>query len=54
MIRTYKCCGCGACAEICPNNNISMALNRKGEIIPQVGNNCIECGKCDNICTAMI
>lgn len=45
------CCGCGACADACPVNAISMVTDREGFMFPQIDeSNCIHCGKCDKIC----
>ena len=44
------CCGCGACAGICPKNAISMKEKGDG-IYPVLDESlCIGCGKCENVC----
>ncbi len=45
------CCGCNACAEVCPKNCIEMIPDRKGFLYPQVNQAaCIECGACEKAC----
>lgn len=47
----YKCCGCGACEQICPKHCITMARNEEGFLYPQIDHDaCIKCGKCDKCC----
>lgn len=46
-----KCCGCTACANVCPLKCISMQMNEEGFIFPIVDNTiCIKCGKCERTC----
>ncbi len=40
------CTGCGACAAICPNKNVSLAANKNGEKHPVFGKNCMICMRC--------
>lgn len=45
------CCGCGACAAICPKGAITMARGADGAAYPQVNMNvCIDCGLCEKVC----
>lgn len=45
------CCGCGACAAVCPVGAISMKENRQGFCYPVVDHKkCIDCGKCIRAC----
>ena len=45
------CCGCGACAVICPKNAILMSENQYGFIYPKINEGvCIDCGACKKIC----
>ena len=45
------CCGCGACANICPVNAITMKENEIGFIYPIVDEAlCIGCGQCKKVC----
>lgn len=49
--RKAECCGCNACAEICPKHCIRITEDVKGFLYPQVDSAiCIECGVCDNVC----
>ena len=46
-----KCCGCTACASICPHGAISMRGDALGFQYPQVdAAKCVECGLCDKVC----
>lgn len=46
-----ECCGCAACANICPVGAISMTADAKGfqypKIQPEV---CIRCYQCQRVC----
>jgi len=45
------CCGCGACADICPLNCISMNMRKDGFYYPSIDlSKCTNCGLCDRIC----
>ena len=49
--KKEKCCGCGACANICPKMAISMKKDEYGFIYPQIDRECcVECGLCKKIC----
>lgn len=46
-----KCCGCTACASICPKEAIKMVPDSMGFLYPSVNKElCVDCGLCDNIC----
>lgn len=46
-----KCCGCTACASICPKKCISMKPDEEGFLYPEVdGNLCVDCGLCEKVC----
>ena len=46
-----NCCGCNACAEVCPKNCIEMKADDEGFLMPVVDQAaCICCGKCDAVC----
>lgn len=46
-----KCCGCAACAQICPKHCISMIKDNEGFLYPHIEtSNCIECGLCERSC----
>lgn len=45
------CCGCGACAVICPRNAISLIEDLYGFTYPQIDDDkCINCGACKKVC----
>lgn len=45
------CCGCAACANVCPTNCITMAFDAQGCEYPHVEESkCIRCGKCLRAC----
>lgn len=46
-----KCCGCGACAQKCPKQCITLREDNEGFLYPQVDINlCIDCGLCEKVC----
>lgn len=46
-----KCCGCSACASICPTNAITMEPDIMGFRYPVVNDSiCISCGLCEKVC----
>ena len=46
-----KCCGCGACMNVCPRQAISMREDEYGFIYPQIEESlCIGCEKCKQVC----
>ena len=48
LVEWDKCCGCGACANKCPKNAISMNPNKEGFMHPEINKNlCVECGACE-------
>lgn len=45
------CCGCTACASICPKDAITMVPDALGFMYPEVSTSlCIDCGLCKSIC----
>lgn len=54
MIEIKKksdCCGCTACANICPKNCIEMREDEEGFLYPHVDKEkCINCGLCEKVC----
>lgn len=52
-ISTQKynlCCGCKACADVCPKNAISYKTDGEGFLYPVVNDECVECGFCRKVC----
>lgn len=46
-----QCCGCSACAQVCPKKCIAMQPDEEGFLYPQIDQAaCIECGLCDKVC----
>lgn len=46
-----KCCGCTACASICPKKAIEMKEDEEGFLYPNIDKEkCINCGLCDKTC----
>ena len=51
IVDRNKCCGCSACASICPKNCITMTPDKEGFLYPQLNKDlCLDCGLCENIC----
>lgn len=51
IIKATECCGCSACAVICPPQAIAMVSNQKGFLEPKIDHNkCVNCGICVKVC----
>ncbi len=51
MEQNSLCCGCGACATVCPTDAIRVVENADGFLTARVDNaKCIRCGKCTELC----
>ena len=45
------CCGCGACAAVCPHDAIAMVPDGMGFRYPRVDTDrCVDCHRCEDIC----
>ncbi len=48
------CCGCGACANVCPVGAIEMKLDDEGFYAPVIDRDkCTECGLCKKLCPSI-
>lgn len=48
-----KCCGCSACANICPQKAVSMQIDEEGFYYPIIDfQKCIRCNLCESVCLA--
>ena len=51
MIDQHECCGCTACASVCPKGAIRMDCNHYGFYVPWIDNaKCVDCGVCNKVC----
>lgn len=49
------CCGCSACASICPKQCITMVEDKEGFLYPSVDEDvCVNCGVCEKVCNEMM
>ena len=47
----HNCCGCSACASVCPRQCISMQSDSEGFLYPVINRNvCVDCGLCEEVC----
>ena len=54
MSDKTKCCGCTACANICPAKAIFMEPDEEGFIYPKIDENkCVQCGLCEKVCPVL-
>lgn len=48
------CCGCNACAAICPTKAIRMVEDEVGQLYPQIDEDkCVDCSLCAHVCCEM-
>ena len=54
MVKTHNkesCCGCCACADVCPKQCITMTKNEEGFLYPYIDKSaCVNCGLCEKVC----
>ncbi len=51
-IQKDKCCGCTACASVCPKQAISLEQDNMGFYYPHIdGKKCIDCNLCVKVCS---
>lgn len=51
ITEKQNCCGCTACAAICPKDCIKMQEDTEGFLYPVVNTKkCVECGACERAC----
>lgn len=49
-----KCCGCSACAQICPRQCITMQEDEQGFLYPKVDKDaCVACHLCEKVCPVL-
>lgn len=49
-----QCCGCSACAEVCPKQCITMQADDEGFLYPKIDTEqCIHCNQCKTVCPAL-
>ena len=54
ILDKKDCCGCGACAQRCPKQCISLAEDSEGFLYPNVDTTiCVDCGLCEKVCPVL-
>lgn len=48
-----RCCGCGACAVVCPAGCLAMRADDLGFLVPACGQGCVGCGACAQVCPVL-
>lgn len=53
--ENQNCCGCTACATVCPKSAITMRPDEKGFLYPETDvAKCINCGLCKDVCAFQV
>lgn len=53
-IAKQDCCGCHACASVCPKQCISMEQDAEGFLYPKADEAlCVKCGMCEAVCPVL-
>lgn len=51
IYKRRECCGCGACAAVCPQGCIEMRRDENGFLYPETdADRCTDCGRCREAC----
>lgn len=51
IVDKVNCCGCEACAQVCPRHCISYVEDEEGFLYPSIArNDCVDCGLCEKSC----
>ena len=54
LVNWEQCCGCGACANKCAKQAITMQPNHEGFLHPAVdAEKCVKCGACEKACPGL-
>jgi len=54
ILNKTDCCGCSACAQICPKKCITMKADDEGFLYPHINVvDCIDCNLCEKICPVL-
>lgn len=49
--KKEHCCGCSACANVCPKQCITMSEDEEGFLYPDIDQEqCVNCGMCEKVC----
>ena len=52
IVDKSRCCGCTACAAVCPHDAIRMESDVLGFLYPMVDKDkCVDCGLCEKVCS---